>query len=45
MGGISFQEIIDSIESFSIEEQDYLFNLIRKRRIDKRREQITKNGQ
>ena len=45
MSAISFQEIIDSIESLSIEDQDYLFDLIHKRRIDNRREEIAKNGQ
>lgn len=44
MSAISFQEIIDSIESLSIEDQDYLFDLIQKRRMDKRREEIAKNG-
>ena len=43
MSAISFQEIIDSIESLSI--QDYLFDLIRKRRIDNRREEIARNGE
>ena len=41
----SFQEIIESVESLSIEDQDYLFELIRKRRIEKRREEIAKNAQ
>ncbi len=45
MIAISFQDIIDSIESLSLEDQDYLFDLIRKRRIDNRREEIAKNGQ
>ena len=45
MSAISFQEIIDSIESLSIEDQDYLFDLIRKRRIDNRREEIARNGE
>ena len=35
-----FQEIIDSIESLSIEDQEYLFELIRKRRIENRRAEI-----
>ena len=37
---ISFQEIIDSIEQLSFDEQDYLFELIKKRRIEKRRSEI-----
>jgi hypothetical protein len=39
-----FQDIIDSVESLSVEEQDYLFDLIRKRRIEKRRLEIKQNG-
>ncbi len=31
---IAYQEIINSIESLSIEEQENLFELIRKRRIE-----------
>lgn len=41
----SFQDIIESIESLSIEDQDYLFDLIRKRRIEKRRSEIAQNGE
>ena len=41
----SFQDIIESVESLSIEDQDYLFDLIRKRRIEKRRGEIAKNPQ
>jgi hypothetical protein len=40
-----FQEIIDSIESLSIEDQDYLFELIRKRRIENRWAEILANAQ
>ena len=40
-----FQEIIDSIESLSIEDQEYLFELIRKRRIENRRAEILSNAQ
>ncbi len=40
-----FQEIIDSIENLSIEDQDYLFELIRKRRIENRRAEILANAQ
>jgi len=39
------QEIIDSIESLPIEDQDYLLELIRKRRIDNRRAEILANAQ
>ncbi|WP_013325686.1 hypothetical protein [Gloeothece verrucosa] len=40
-----FQDIIESIENLSIEDQDYLFDLIYKRRIEKRRAEIAKNGE
>ncbi|TRV43975.1 MAG: hypothetical protein EWV53_22745 [Microcystis panniformis Mp_MB_F_20051200_S9] len=40
-----FQDLIESVESLSIEDQDYLFELIHKRRIEKRREEIAKNGE
>lgn len=45
MGIVSFQEIIDSIEGLSLEDQDYLLELIQKRRIENRRSQIAKNAQ
>ncbi len=41
---ITFQEIIDSIEILSIEEQDQLFELIHKRRIEARRAEIAANA-
>ena len=37
---ITFQEIIDSIEVLSPEDQDQLFELIRKRRTEARRSEI-----
>lgn len=40
----SFQEIIDSIEKLSIEEQDYLFELIKKRRVEARRSEMASNA-
>jgi len=40
-----FQEIIDQVRSLSIEDQDYLFELIRKQRIDARRKEIAANAQ
>ena len=40
-----FQEIIDSIEVLSIEDQDYLFELIRKRRIENRQRDILANSE
>ena len=39
-----FQDIIDSLESLSVEDQDYLFDLIRTRRVEKRRLEIKENG-
>jgi len=41
----SFQELIDSIEQLSLEEQNYLFELIQKRRIEFRRSEIAVNAQ
>jgi hypothetical protein len=41
---IAYQEIINSIESLSIEEQDNLFELIRRRRIEQRRSEIAANA-
>ena len=43
--GISFQEALEKVESLSIEDQDLLFELIKKRRIEARREEIAKNKQ
>jgi hypothetical protein len=39
------QEIIDSIENLSVKDQDYLFELIRKRWIDNRQTKILPNSQ
>jgi len=41
----TFQEIIDSIEILSIEDQEQLFELIRKRWIEARRAEIAANAQ
>jgi hypothetical protein len=41
----SFQELIDSIEQLSLEEQNHLFELIQKRRIEKRRSSIAEKAQ
>ena len=41
---ITYQEIINSIESLPVEEQDDLFELIRKRRIEQRRAEIAANA-
>ncbi len=42
---MTFQEIIESIECLSFEEQEQLFELIRKRRIETRRAEIADNAQ
>ena len=42
---MTFQEIIDSIEELTIEDQDQLFEFIRKRRIENRRDEILANAQ
>ncbi|MEG5014577.1 MULTISPECIES: hypothetical protein [unclassified Microcoleus] len=42
---MTVQEIIDQIESLSIEDQDRLFEFIRKRRIENRRDEILASAQ
>lgn len=42
---ITFQEMIESIEMLTIEDQDSLFDLIRKRRIENRRAEIVANAE
>ena len=42
---MTIQEIIDQVESLSIEDRDQLFELIRKRRIENRRAEILANAQ
>lgn len=45
MGGTSyFQQVIESVESLSTDEQDILFDLIKKRRIEARRKEIAQNA-
>ncbi|MDJ0726531.1 MAG: hypothetical protein QNJ38_15590 [Prochloraceae cyanobacterium] len=41
---VSFQNAIESVEALSIEEQDLLFDLIKKRRIEARRKEIAENA-
>ncbi|MEL7068204.1 MAG: hypothetical protein AAFV85_05605 [Cyanobacteria bacterium J06634_6] len=41
---MTFQEVIDSIESLSEEDQDLLFELIQKRRVEARRSEIAANA-
>ena len=40
---MTVQEIIDQVQSLSIEDQDQLFELIRKQRIDNRRDEVLAN--
>lgn len=42
---MTYQEIIERIESLPVEEQDDLFELIRKRRIEQRRTEIAEVGE
>jgi hypothetical protein len=42
---MTFQEIVDSIEGLSMEDQEQLFELIRKRRVEARRAEIAANAQ
>lgn len=42
---MTFQDIIESIEKLSLDDQDLLFELIRKRRIEARRAEIAANAQ
>ncbi|MCW6038785.1 hypothetical protein K4A83_21295 [Spirulina subsalsa FACHB-351] len=42
---MTFQEIIESIEELPAEDQEQLFELIRKRRIESRRAEIAANAQ
>ncbi|MDQ2097384.1 MAG: hypothetical protein QQW96_07040 [Tychonema bourrellyi B0820] len=42
---MTLQEIIDQVQSLSIEDQDQLFEFIRKRRIENRRAEILANAQ
>lgn len=41
---VSFQTVIEFVESLSEEEQDILFDLIHKRRVVKRRQEIAENA-
>ncbi|MCY7384185.1 MAG: hypothetical protein LH628_16680 [Microcoleus sp. CAN_BIN18] len=42
---MTLQEIIDQVESLSVEDQDQFFEFIRKRRIENRRAEILANAQ
>ncbi len=42
---LPFQTVIDYVEKLSAEEQDLLFELINKRRIEQRRVEIAKNAE
>ncbi|MBW4495050.1 MAG: hypothetical protein KME26_18585 [Oscillatoria princeps RMCB-10] len=41
---VSFQSVVECVEALSTEEQDLLFELIEKRRIERRRMEIAKNA-
>ena len=42
---MTLQEIIDQVQSLSVEDQDQFFEFIRKRRIENRRAEILANAQ
>jgi hypothetical protein len=42
---MTFQDMVESIEQLSIEDQDELFELIRRRRTEQRRSEILANAQ
>lgn len=42
---VSFQTVVEYVESLSEDEQDVLFDLIQKRRIFKRRQEIAENAE
>lgn len=42
---LSFDEILNNVESLTIEDQDLLFEIIQKRRIEARRKEIANNAQ
>jgi hypothetical protein len=42
---MTFQDMVESIEQLSIEDQEELFELVRKRRIEQRRSEIFANAQ
>ncbi len=41
---LSFDEVLNNIESLTVEDQDLLFEIIQKRRIEARREEIAQNA-
>jgi len=41
---VSFQTLIEYVEKLSTEDQELLFELIKKRRIEKRRQEIASNA-
>ncbi len=43
-GKMSFAEILEAVDTMDYKEQDLLFELIQKRRIDKRRQEILLNA-
>ncbi len=41
---VSFQTVVEYVEALSTEEQDLLLELIQKRRVEKRRQEIANNA-
>ncbi|MEM7717173.1 MAG: hypothetical protein AAF349_27095 [Cyanobacteria bacterium P01_A01_bin.68] len=41
---LSLEEVLNNVESLTIEDQDLLFEIVQKRRIESRREEIAKNA-
>lgn len=41
---LSFDEVLNNVESLTIEDQDLLFEIIQKQRIETRREEIANNA-
>lgn len=41
---LSFDEILNNVESLTIEDQNLLFDIIQRRRVESRRKEIAKNA-
>ena len=44
MSSITFENVLEYLETLSEEEQEEVFDLVKKRRIEKRRSEIAENG-
>ena len=42
---LTVQEILNSVEKLSVDDREYLFEVLRRRRIEERRAEIAKNAQ